>query len=74
MSGIVVYGKQGSGKTTHARRLAELYGKAVILDDDAYLWRPGDPVPDNALVLTSFEDVPGAVPLEEALRALGDRE
>lgn len=72
MGGVVIYGKQGAGKTMNARQLATFYGKSTVVDDDPRQWRPGNPVPDDTIVLTSVENVAGAVPLEEALRLLGD--
>lgn len=71
--GVVIYAPQGAGKTTNAHRLAAFYGKTVILDDWP-AWKPGDSVPDDAIVLTSQEGVPGAILLETALRLLRDRE
>jgi replication-associated recombination protein RarA len=47
--GIVVYGPQGCGKTTHAAALARHYGKTRIVDD----WTPSRPVPADTLALTN---------------------
>jgi Holliday junction resolvasome RuvABC ATP-dependent DNA helicase subunit len=67
-TGIVIYGPQGCGKTTHAAALARHYGKTRIVDD----WTPGGPVPDDTLVLTN---VPHgrAISFLDAARAAGIR-
>lgn len=57
--GVIVYGPPGCGKTTNRERIREYFGMAEILDDGE--WQPGQPVPENALVLTNIEGIPGAV-------------
>ena len=49
--GILVYGPQGCGKTTHAAAVAKLLGKKRIIDP----WSPGDPLPPNAVAFTNAD-------------------
>jgi energy-coupling factor transporter ATP-binding protein EcfA2 len=64
--GIVVYGPQGSGKSTHASALARHYGKTRIVDE----WEPGAPVRDDTLALTSVPHK-GAIYLLDAVTEAG---
>lgn len=47
--GIIVYGPQGCGKTTHAAALAAHYGKSRIVDD----WEQGGRLDGDTLALTN---------------------
>lgn len=66
--GVIVCGPQGCGKTTNRERIREYFGMAEILDDGE--WQPGQPVPENALVLTNIEGIPGAVSYDDLPRGL----
>lgn len=63
---VVVSGPQGSGKSTHAQALRAFFGKRCVVDG----WMPGDPAPSDSLLLT-IAAVPGAIPIEQALRDAG---
>lgn len=48
---IIICGPQGCGKTRNSEALAKHYGKTVIVND----WTFGQPLPDDAICLTSEE-------------------
>ena len=62
----IIYGKQGCGKTTHAKALAAHYGKTRIVDD----WRPGVAIPNNAIALTNVY-VEGCIMFGDAMKEAG---
>lgn len=66
--GIVIYGPQGCGKSTHAAALARHYGKTRIVDD----WTPSRPVPADTLALTNACHI-GAIHFLDAAAAAGIR-
>jgi hypothetical protein len=68
IEGIVIYGPQGCGKSTHASALANHYGKTRVVDD----WEPGGPVPADTLALTDASCA-GAIHFLEAANAAGIR-
>lgn len=61
----IIYAPQGSGKTRTGEALREHFGLQRIIDD----WCPGDPLPDDALVLTN-EPCAISIPLAEALASM----
>jgi cytidylate kinase len=61
-AGIVIYGPQGCGKSTHASALARHYGKTRIVDD----WLPGAPLRADTIALTNVPHK-GAVYLLDAI-------
>lgn len=65
MSGIIIYGPQGCGKSRDVEKLARHYQKDMVID----AWSPGDPLPDNALALTNVE-TPGAIAYEVAINLM----
>ncbi|MES2787645.1 MAG: hypothetical protein V4684_19420 [Pseudomonadota bacterium] len=65
-SGVVIYGPEACGKTTHAAALAAHYRKEVVIDD----WLPGDPLPTHALALTN-QRCEGAIPFVDAVAFAG---
>jgi Holliday junction resolvasome RuvABC ATP-dependent DNA helicase subunit len=67
-NGVVIYGPQGCGKTTHAAALARHYGKDRIVDD----WVPGRPAPADTLALTNACHI-GAIHFLDAATAAGIR-
>jgi hypothetical protein len=67
-AGIVIYGPQGCGKSTHATALARHYGKTRIVDD----WMPGRQLPSDTLALTNACHI-GAIHFLDAANAAGIR-
>lgn len=67
-TGVVIYGPQGCGKTTHALALAAYFGKTRIVDD----WEPGYRVQDDTLALTSIPHR-GAIQFVDAISCAGIR-
>ncbi len=71
---VIIYGPQGCGKTSNAEALAKHFGLNHIIDDGedehGNSWHPGDPVPDDALVLTNAPGIDGAISFDEALAAM----
>ncbi len=63
--GILICGPQGCGKTSHAKMLAQFYGKELILDN----WTGTTPVPSNAIALTSIEGLDNAIDFDYAIKA-----
>lgn len=62
---VVVYGEQGSGKTSHAARIAEILGMKHVIDD----YVPVYPLPHlkrKTLLLTNV-DLPGIPHIYEVL-------
>jgi hypothetical protein len=52
---VIIYGPQGCGKTTHAKQIAQHFGKAEVIeagDLPSDFWK-GAPFSNNALVLTN---------------------
>lgn len=64
---VVLYGPQGSGKTQLAPDLARVCGCARVIDE----WKPGDPRPAGALLVTQTPGVRGALSIDQA-RAMVD--
>lgn len=64
---VVIYGPEGCGKSRHAAALAAHYGKSTVVDD----WTPGQPLPANALALTTEPNQAGAIPFDVAMREAG---
>jgi cytidylate kinase len=60
--GVVIYGPQGSGKSTHAAALARHYGKTRIVDE----WVPGAPLRADTIALTNVPHK-GAIYLLDAI-------
>jgi hypothetical protein len=56
---VIIYGPNGCGKTLHAAEIAQFYGKTNIVDG----WEWDQPIPDNALILTSDERLKNVVSL-----------
>lgn len=71
---VIVYGPQGCGKTTRAKQIARHFGLSRIIDDgvdeSGNPWEPGDPIPEDTLVLTSIPTA-GAVDFDEVVAAIG---
>lgn len=51
---IIIHGPQGCGKSHGAEALAAYFDCSAIIDD----WNGRTPIPANALVLTSLEEIP----------------
>lgn len=71
---VIIYGPQGCGKTTHAKALMKHFGLNHLIDDgedeNGNLWCPGDPVPDDTLVLTGAPGIDGALDFFEVKDAM----
>lgn len=71
---VIIYGPQGSGKTTNAGKLMEYYGLKHLIDDGedelGNSWRHGDPIPEGTLVLTGERDIDGALDFFEIKAAM----
>lgn len=70
---VLVFGPQGSGKTTHAEALRKHFDLAAVLED----WVPGDPWPMTDHLVLSHMVPPDcrrrrAIPIEKALAKLRD--
>lgn len=64
---VIIQGPQGCGKTTMAKALMLMYGCTSILDE----WMPGQQLPVEALVLTSWMGpIPGAILFHDAVSHL----
>lgn len=73
--GVIIYGPQGCGKTTHAKALAKHLGLNHIIDDgedeNGNPWHLGDPVPEDTLVLLgSTKQIEGALDFFEVKAAM----
>lgn len=66
MAAVVISGPPDALLSFHAIALAKHYGKKRVVEH----WRPGQPMPADALLLTR-EASPGAIPAAAALRAIG---
>lgn len=73
---VIIYGPQGCGKTRNAEALAKHFGLNHIIDDgedeNGNSWHPGDPVPDDTLVLTNAPGIDGAISFDEAMASISD--
>lgn len=67
MTSIMLYGPQGSGKTTVARQLADMFGLASVMDSEVPLFRLADAEP--ALVVREATEAPA----RDLARAYGFR-
>jgi len=66
---VIIYGKQGCGKTTNAEKLREFFKKDAVIDG----LNSGDEVPENAIAFTNVPH-PGAIHFNEAMSRLRDAE
>ena len=62
----VIYGPQGCGKTRNKAALAAHFGPGQVIDD----LMPGDPLPEDALALTNFPEVEGAIEFSDVVSLL----
>ena len=56
-AGVLVYAPHGAGKSAAAELVRRALGLSRVVDE----WRPGDPVPNDALVLTNAPPMSGRV-------------
>ena len=66
---VIIVGPQGSGKTTNAAKLMEIFGAARLVDD----WDGQTPLQDGDLALTNSDFLPAVkrcrlLTLDQALK------
>lgn len=64
---VIICGESGCGKTANAEKLCKFYKMAKIVDG----WTIGEPIPENALILTNCQNAPGAIQFDDAMKTAG---
>jgi hypothetical protein len=71
---VIVYGPQGCGKSKNAEVMMAHFGLKHLIDNgedgSGNSWSPGDPIPEDTLVLTFAPDLEGALSFDDVMAAM----